>query len=80
MTAKEFGEWQALYLVEPWGEYTTYLSAGVVASTVANVNRKPDTPPFSASDFIPQFGAGLRDEETGESDPDEFIRNLNGGS
>jgi hypothetical protein len=80
MTAKEFGEWQALYLVEPWGEYPTYLAAGVVASTVANVNRKQDTPPFSASDFIPQFGAGLKDEEPEESDPAEFIRKLNGGS
>lgn len=80
MTAKEFGEWQALYLVEPWGEYPTYLAAGVVASTVANVNRKPDTPPLSASDFIPKFGLGPKDEEAGESDPDEFIRNLNGGS
>ena len=80
MTAKEFGEWQALYLVEPWGEYPIYLSAGIVASTVANVHRNPDKPPFNASDFIPKFGSGFKDEDQQESDPDDFIRNLNGGS
>jgi hypothetical protein len=77
MTAEEFGEWQALYLIEPWGEYSLYLASGIVASTVANANRKPDTPPYRTIDFMPKF---RQQEENVEEDPEEFLRKLSGGS
>lgn len=53
MSALEFGEWWALYKAEPWAERRTDVAAGVIASTVANVNRHPDARPFEPLDFAP---------------------------
>ncbi len=52
-TAQEFGLWMALYEAEPWGPVREDLAAGIVASTIANVNRGKDTQAFSALDFAP---------------------------
>lgn len=49
----EFGEWIAFYSLEPFGDRTADYRAGVVASTIANVNRGKDTPAFGPVDFIP---------------------------
>lgn len=49
----EFGEWVAFYSIEPFGDRTADFRAGVLASTVANVNRGKDTPAFRPLDFIP---------------------------
>lgn len=45
----------AFYGLEPWGTGADDLRAGVVAATIANVNRDPaKTDPFHAEDFVPQ--------------------------
>lgn len=55
MRPSVLGEWMALYGIDPWGEQRADLRAGIVASTIANVNRdarrKPE--PFEATDFMP---------------------------
>ena len=48
----------AFYSIEPWGPERADLNAGIIASTIANVNRdsKVRPEPFTASDFIPKYG------------------------
>lgn len=55
MSAKELGEWAEFYNLEPWGWDAECFSAGIVAATIANVNRDPKKKPkpFEASDFVP---------------------------
>lgn len=56
MGALEFAEWMAFFRVEPFGDVRGDLQAGIVASTVANVNRDPKKRrPFSPADFLPDF-------------------------
>ena len=45
----------AYYNIEPWGEGQGFHQAGIIASTIANVNRKKNSSPFKAVDFIPDF-------------------------
>ena len=54
--AREFREWQAEYRIEPWGDVREDLRSGVVASTIANVNRRRGSQPFKATDFCLEFG------------------------
>ena len=51
----ELGTWAALYEMEPWGEKRADMRAGIIASTLANVNRGKSSEPFSPSDFMPRF-------------------------
>jgi len=57
MDAAEFGLWLAAYQRSPWGEYRTDLQAGIIASTVANVN---STQRFVPADFMPYLEKGKR--------------------
>lgn len=67
--SREFSEWQAYWNLEPWGEGRGDLRAGIVASTMANLWRGANTPPFTPTDFMPQF------DRVGEEadDPDALI-------
>ena len=56
MSAKELAEWEAFYLLEPFGEYQTNYAAGVVASTIANIYRKKNSKLFTPDDFMPKRG------------------------
>jgi len=74
MTAEEFGLWQYEYSVRPWGEIRADMMGGIVASTVANVNRGKDTEPFSAYDFMPKYGRKAKEAEPEKEDsPGEFF-------
>lgn len=53
--SREFTEWMAYASLEPWGEPRADLRAGIVASTIANVNRSSDSEPFTPRDFMPTF-------------------------
>lgn len=54
MSSHEIAEWMAYYRINPWGEDRADLRSGVVASTIANVNRDPNKGrPFSPRDFMP---------------------------
>lgn len=53
MSARQFEEWAAFYYQEPWGDFRADLRAGIVASTIANIHRKPRAPAFTPVDFMP---------------------------
>jgi len=47
-------EWQAVYSESPFGDERSDLQAGIIASTIANVNRDPKKgEPFKPADFMP---------------------------
>lgn len=41
-------------MLEPWGERPAHLRAGIVAATIANVNRSKKSRTFKPEDFMPQ--------------------------
>ncbi len=49
----------AYYALEPFGEERADLQAGIIASTIANVNRDPKKRrrPYKPQDFMPKFDA-----------------------
>ena len=55
MDSKEFDLWIKYAELEPFGEERADLRAGIIASTIANVNRTKKDKPFQASDFMPEF-------------------------
>lgn len=54
--SREISEWIAFFGLEPWGTETEDWRAGMIASTIANVNRdtKKQKKPFQPDDFMPQ--------------------------
>jgi hypothetical protein len=60
---------------QPWGEYAADLRAGVIASTIANVNRSKDAPAFSPLDFMP-LQKDRTEAEQVDADPSEFFKKL----
>lgn len=48
----ELEEWRAYYSLESWGGPKKDVRAGIIASTIANVNRGKNTKAFSHEDFI----------------------------
>ena len=62
--SRELAEWIAYHThVEPIGEVRGDLRAGIVASTIANVNRKKHRAPFKAHDFMPYLKDTSQTEE-----------------
>lgn len=53
MSSSEFTEWIAFYELEPQGEWRADLRAGIIASTIANVNRSADSEALTPKDFMP---------------------------
>ena len=53
--SRELTEWSIYLHIEPHGEERADLRAGIVASTVANANRKKGSKAFKATDFMPKF-------------------------
>ena len=51
----EFAEWCAFYMLDPWGGERGDLQAGVIASTIAQVNAAKGKR-FKPADFMPKFG------------------------
>lgn len=68
LSARQFDEWIAFYSIEPWGEERADLRAGIVASTVANVNRNPKqrSKPYSPKDFMPVYDKPPKKQQTME--------------
>ena len=61
--SREYAEWRALYELDPWGEERADLRAGIIASTIANVNRGKGKS-FSPGDFMPEFDKPVRTLQT----------------
>jgi hypothetical protein len=62
-SSRELSEWAAYLQLEPHGEERADLRAGIVASTIANANRKKGGKAFKPSDFMPKFD---KEEQTPE--------------
>lgn len=61
MTWDQLLAWMAYAELEPFGEERGDLRAGIIASTIANVNRDPKKGrPFKPGDFMPEFGKAKR--------------------
>jgi hypothetical protein len=58
----ELTEWMAYEALEPFGEERADMRAGIIASTIANVNRGKGQKPFSPTDFMP-FSQGASEEQ-----------------
>lgn len=65
--SRELTEWMAFFELEPWGCDVEDERFGVVAATVANVNRdaKKQPRPYTRDDFLPP-----RDTLQQEEDPE----------
>jgi len=55
MGMDEFVDWQAYYLLEPFGGDTAFLQSGIIAATIANVNKAKGKTASLPSDFMPDF-------------------------
>lgn len=66
LTSTEITTWLAYYMLDPMGGEREDLRSGIVAATIANVNRGKDSRPFEPSDFMPQFGPQKVEEESPE--------------
>ena len=55
MSSAEITEWMAYYSIEPFGSGIDLLGNAIVASTIANINRKKGAKAYKPSDFIPKF-------------------------
>tara|TARA_Y100001951_G_C11255413_1_gene249052 strand:+ start:868 stop:1122 length:255 start_codon:yes stop_codon:yes gene_type:complete len=51
--SRELSEWMAYYELNPFGSVRDDLQAGIIASTIANVNRGKNDKSFAPSDFMP---------------------------
>jgi hypothetical protein len=65
-TSRELTEWMAFISLEPIGYTRGDLQAAIVASTIANVNRKKGAKPFGPQDFMPQFDEREKEEQSPE--------------
>jgi hypothetical protein len=79
MSWDQFMEWAAFYEISPFGEERADLRAGVIASTIANVNRDPRKgKSFQPSDFTLKFSSGSGKVASGKkepiTDPEEWAR------
>ena len=63
--SRELSEWAAYHALDPIGGMRGDLQAGIISSTIANVNRGKSGKPFSPSDFMP---VGKEKEEQTEDD------------
>jgi hypothetical protein len=56
----EFTEWQALYLLEPFGDEVADRRHGSEMAMRANAQRGPNTEPYKAEDFM--YGSTVQEE------------------
>lgn len=65
LSSQQLAEWIAYFQLEPWGEERADLRAGIVASTIANVNRSAkQRKAFEPKEFMPRFDAEPEAPET----------------
>ncbi|MCK9326632.1 MAG: hypothetical protein M0P69_14170 [Bacteroidales bacterium] len=66
--SRELSEWISYYEMEPWGTDVEDWRAGMVASTIANVNRDPkkQRKPYTPKDFMPQRIVEQKEEQSWE--------------
>lgn len=52
ISSAELTEWVEFFRLEPWGPEVEGWQAGMIASTIANVNRGKGVKPFKPADFM----------------------------
>ncbi len=52
MPSSIFSEYMEYYAMSPFGSQRDNVHAGLIAATIANVNRNKSQQPFSADDFM----------------------------
>lgn len=67
MSARTFAEWQAYCSLEPFGPQADFYRSAIIASIIANVNRKKNAPPFKPEDFMPK---SLVEQEPAQLSPE----------
>ena len=55
ITPQEFKYWVAYDRLDPYGRDRVDLNSGIIAATIANVNRGKNSKAFVAGDFMPNF-------------------------
>ncbi len=55
VSSKELTRWMIFYEVEPFGSGVPYIGEGIIASTIANINRQKSKKAYSPEDFVPKF-------------------------
>ena len=61
--SRQYAEWQAEYQLDPWGDERADLRAGIIACTIAHVNRAQGKA-FKPSDFMPEFDKRPKQRQT----------------
>jgi len=74
--SSELSEWIKYFELEPFGPVRSDLSAGIVAATIANVNKGKSGKAFQPVDFMPFLGQG----EQSEDDMMAILQSMAGGN
>jgi len=53
LTSSQLTEWQAYYVLEPFGHDAEWSRTGTVAAVIASVFRKKGRSPYKPTDFMP---------------------------
>ena len=78
--SRELSEWMAYYQLDPFGNVREDLQAGIVASTIANVNRGKNDKAFQPSDFMPLMEKSEQTVDDMKSLMDALAKGTNGDS
>lgn len=62
MSGQELAEWQAFYILEPFGEERADMRAALLATILANVHRTKDADPYKQADFMAGYERKEYDE------------------
>lgn len=78
VSSREFAEWMAYATLEPFGPEREDQRAGVVAATLANINRdsKLRPEPYSVEDFFPRHDTPVIPAEDLGPTPDQLESKL----
>lgn len=64
-------------MLEPFGEDRADLRAGIISSTIANVNRDPKkSQPFAAKDFMPDWSKANKPKPKLDAERSKQLTNL----
>jgi len=64
LTAKQFMEWEAFAMIEPFSELRDDYRFAALVQVLANANRGPKQPPYTLKECLLQFGEKDDEEKT----------------
>jgi hypothetical protein len=67
LSPRELADWQAYYLLEPWGAWRDNYHAGLVAARLSNLFRGKKAKPVSPADFFYEYSAPQKSQTNCES-------------